>query len=151
LIIARAPLKWQFTNFPPQEQAMGVTGIGGIFFRARDPKALNAWYKENLGVGAGCNADGSDTPDDWYWRTMGGPTVFAPFKEDTDYFAADQQFMINLRVHGMDDLLAKLRSSNVAIETRAEWDTPETGRFARIHDPAGTAIELWEPPAEDRG
>lgn len=126
---------------------MGVTGIGGIFFRARDPKALSAWYKEHLHVGGGCSGDGSATADEWTWGAAGGPTVFAPFKETTDYFAADKQFMINFRVSGLDDLLAKLRAADIAIETRAEWDSPETGRFARIHDPEGTAIELWEPPA----
>jgi predicted enzyme related to lactoylglutathione lyase len=139
---------WSDINILNQEQAMGVTGIGGLFFRARDPKALKAWYKENLGIGAGCNADGSTTADDWYWRVAAGPTVFEPFKETTDYFAADKQFMINLRVSGIDELLAKLRANNIPIETRAEWDSPETGRFARIHDPEGTALELWEPPAD---
>ena len=126
---------------------MGVTGIGGIFFRARDPKALSAWYKEHLNIGGGCTSDGSGIVDEWTWRAAGGPTVFAPFKESTDYFAADKQFMLNLRVSGIDELLEKLRAANIAVETRAEWDSPETGRFARIHDPEGTALELWEPPA----
>lgn len=127
---------------------MGVTGIGGVFFRARDPKALSSWYKEHLHLGAGCYTDGTSTADDWYWRTDGGPLVFAPFKESTDYFAADKQFMLNLRVSGLDELLTKLRAANIAIETRAEWDSPDTGRFARIHDPEGNALELWEPPPE---
>lgn len=126
---------------------MGVQGIGGIFFRAHDPDALSAWYRDHLGVGAGCCADGAGEPNDWVWQAGGGPTVFAPFKQTTDYFAADRQWMLNLRVSGLDDLLASLRAAAVAIETRAEWDSPETGRFARIHDPEGNAIELWEPPA----
>ena len=125
---------------------MGVLGIGGIFFRARDPDALSAWYREQLGVGAGCSSSG-EPAGEWEWQTAGGPTVFAPFKATTDYFAADKAFMINLRVAGLEDLLAKLRSAGIAIETRPEWDAPETGRFARIHDPEGNAIELWEPPA----
>ena len=116
---------------------MGVTGIGGIFFRARDPKALSAWYREHLNIGAGCNSDGTGDPEEWYWRASGGLTVFAPFKETTDYFAADKQFMLNLRVSGLDELLTTLRTANIAVETRTEWDTPETGRFARIHDPEG--------------
>ncbi len=127
---------------------MGVTGIGGFFFRARDPKALTLWYKEHLHVGGGCNFDGTQSSDEWHWNTAGGPTVFAPFKESTDYFAADKQFMLNLRVSGLDAMLESLRAAGIAIETRAEWDSPETGKFARIHDPEGTAIELWEPPAE---
>jgi predicted enzyme related to lactoylglutathione lyase len=125
---------------------MPVLGIGGLFFRARDPDALNAWYREHLGVGAGCNSTGEGEPNEWYWQTRGGPTVFAPFKADTDYFEADKAFMINLRVSGLDALLATLRSSGIDIITKAEWDDPDIGRFARIHDPEGNAIELWEPP-----
>lgn len=127
---------------------MPVLGIGGLFFRADDPDALNTWYRDNLGVGAGCNATGEGEPDEWFWKVQGGPVVFAPFKADTDYFAADKQFMINLRVSDLDDLLASLRVANIAVETRAEWDAPETGRFARLHDPEGNPIELWEPPAQ---
>jgi predicted enzyme related to lactoylglutathione lyase len=123
-----------------------VLGIGGLFFRARDPDALNAWYREQLGVGAGC-ASADDPPNEWYWGTQGGPTVFAPFKHDTDYFAADKAFMINLRVEGLDALVARLEAAGIAAERRAEWDDPTVGRFARIHDPEGNAIELWEPPA----
>lgn len=72
--------------------------------------------------------------------------MFAPFKADTDYFAADKQFMLNLRVAGLDALVARLAGLGVAVERRAEWDDPATGRFARIHDPEGNGIELWEPP-----
>jgi len=124
-----------------------VLGIGGLFFRARDPDALTAWYRDVLGVGAGC-ASGDTDPSEWYWQAQGGETVFAPFKADTDYFAADKQFMINLRVAGLDALVARLDGLGVAAERRAEWDDPATGRFARIHDPEDNAIELWEPPAQ---
>ncbi len=126
---------------------MPVVGMGGLFFRARDPDALNAWYREHLGVGAGCNATGEGEANEWYWQVAGGPMVFAPFKATTDYFAADKQFMINLRVTDIDALLDGLRAADIAVETRAEWDDPTTGRFARIHDPEGNAIELWEMPA----
>lgn len=125
---------------------MGVVGIGGIFFRSRDPDALSAWYREHLNIGAGCSVD-TGPVDEWSWHAEGGPVVFAPFKADTDYFAADKAFMLNFRVRGMDALLDRLRAAGIAVETRAEWDAPETGRFARIHDPEGNAIELWEPPA----
>lgn len=127
---------------------MPVLGMGGLFFRARDPDALSAWYKEHLGVGAGCNASGEGEPNEWYWQTAGGPMVFAPFKADTDYFPADRAFMINLRVSGLDAMLDALRAAGIEIVTKAEWDDPAVGRFARIHDPEGNAIELWEPPAE---
>lgn len=127
---------------------MGVTGIGGIFFRARDPEALSAWYRDHLGVGAGCNADGAGDPQDWYWQAHGGPTVFAPFRADSDYWSADKTFMLNLRVSGLDALISQLTASGIPVETRPEWNDPQTGRFARIHDPEGNAGELWEPPAE---
>lgn len=125
---------------------MGVTGIGGFFFRARDPDALAAWYKAHLNVGGGCDGTGGNDDDPWTWTTVGGATVFAPFKADSDYFAADKAFTLNLRVTGINDLLAGLLATGITIDTRAEWDSPETGRFARIHDPEGNAIELWEPP-----
>lgn len=126
---------------------MGVLGIGGLFFRSRDPDALNAWYREHLGIGAGCSAEDAGPVDEWTWQTLGGPVVFAPFKADTDYFAADKQWMLNLRVSGLEDLCERLNAAGVAVETRPEWDSPEVGSFARIHDPEGNAIELWEPPA----
>jgi predicted enzyme related to lactoylglutathione lyase len=122
-----------------------VLGIGGLFFRARDPDVLNAWYREHLGVGAGCS--GTDQPGgEWTWQAGGGETVFAPFKHDTDYFAADKAFMVNFRVSGLDGLVARLAAAGIPAERKAEWDDPSVGRFARIHDPEGNAIELWEPP-----
>jgi predicted enzyme related to lactoylglutathione lyase len=125
---------------------MPVLGIGGLFFRARDPDALSAWYRRHLNVGAGCSADATGPVDEWSWAAQGGPTVFAPFKADTDYFAADKQWMLNLRVSELDALLADLRAAGIDVTTKTEWDDPATGRFARIHDPEGNAIKLWEPP-----
>jgi predicted enzyme related to lactoylglutathione lyase len=69
-----------------------------------------------------------------------------PFPADTDYFATDKQWMINLRVDKLDALLHTLRASGIEITADPEWNTPETGRFARVHDPEGNVIELWEPP-----
>jgi len=126
---------------------MGVLGMGGLFFRSKDPEALAAWYKDQLGVGGGCVADGAGEPNEWVWMIQGGPMVFQPFKAETDYFAADKAFMINLRVSDLDGLLAKLRSAGIEVITKPEWDDPALGRFARIHDPEGNAIELWEQPA----
>jgi glyoxylase I family protein len=65
----------------------------------------------------------------------------------SDYFPANRQWMINLRVDDLDGLMANLRAAGIAVETRPEWDTTETGRFARILDPEGNPVELWEPPA----
>jgi predicted enzyme related to lactoylglutathione lyase len=125
---------------------MPVQGIGGLFFRARDPDALTAWYREHLNVGPGCAAEEAGPAEDWVWKVQGGPIAFAPFKHDSDYWAADKQFMLNLRVSDLDSLLEQLNAAGVDIITKTEWDSPETGRFARVHDPEGNAIELWEPP-----
>jgi hypothetical protein len=74
------------------------------------------------------------------------PLIFAPFVAGTDYWAVDKQFMLNLRVRDIDGLLEGLNASGVAVIVKPEWDSPEAGRFARINDPEGNAIELWEPP-----
>ncbi|WP_299848520.1 VOC family protein [uncultured Roseovarius sp.] len=114
-----------------------VTGIGGIFFRTTDPAALADWYATHLGVT-------SFGP----WRQDEGISVFAPFEAGTDYWPSDRQWMLNLRVEGLDALIQQLAQAGIPAETRPdEWDTPETGRFARITDPEGNDIELWEPPA----
>lgn len=124
-----------------------VKGIGGLFFRAKDPEKLSAWYRERLGVGGGCSADDSVPPNQWVWNVTAGPLVFSPFKADTDYFAADKQWMLNLRVDDLKGLMAQLQAAGIAVETRTDWDGDGSyGTFARIHDPEGTPIELWQPP-----
>ncbi len=127
---------------------MPVLGVGGIFFRAKDPEGLTAWYREHLEIGAGCAAEDTGPPDEWSWKVQGGPLVFAPFELATDYWAADKQFMLNLRVRDLERLLDHLRASGIEVIVKPEWESPELGRFARIHDPEGNAIELWEPPAD---
>lgn len=113
-----------------------VTGIGGVFFRARDPKALMEWYDRHLGV-----TPPTATP----WQQEAGFTVLAPFPEDTDYFGRPEQgWMINFRVRDLAAMIAQLEAAGIAVETRAEWDSA-IGRFARLHDPEGNPIELWEP------
>ncbi|CAN5196525.1 glyoxalase/bleomycin resistance/dioxygenase family protein [soil metagenome] len=123
---------------------MPVLGIGGLFFRAQDPEGLAAWYKQHLGVGAGCSADPDVESGDYVWMAQGGPVVFAPFAADSNNFAADNAFMVNLRVRDLDGMIAALREAGIAVVTKPEWDMPEVGRFARIHDPEGNAVELWE-------
>ena len=125
---------------------MPVLGMGGYFFRAEEPDRLKAWYREHLGVGGGCGTDENGNANEWVWFTQGGPMVFEPFRQDSDYFPADKQVMINLRVSGLDELLDRLRAAGIEVITKPEWDS-EIGRFARIHDPEGNPIELWEPPA----
>jgi catechol 2,3-dioxygenase-like lactoylglutathione lyase family enzyme len=115
-----------------------ATGIGGLFFRARDPAALGLWYARYFGI----PSDGSP------WQQDAGPTVFAPFKQTTDYFPADRQHMLNLRVDDLDGLMAMFLADGIAVETRPDWDGDGSyGRFARIHDPEGNPVELWQPPA----
>ena len=118
---------------------MAVSGIGGVFFRAKDSNALTQWYKTHFGV----TMEGYEP-----WKQEAGPTVFMPFAGDTDYWPDSKQWMINFRVTDLDALLAKLREAGVAVKTDPAWDSPEAGRFARVEDPEGNPVELWEPPAE---
>jgi glyoxylase I family protein len=116
-----------------------VTGIGGIFFRANDPSTMGQWYKDHLGIDL-VAADYSQEP----WRQEAGPTVFAPFPNETEYFGRkSQNWMINFRVKDLDGMVAQLRSSGV--EVTVDPETYPNGRFARLHDPEGNPIELWEP------
>ena len=116
-----------------------VAGIGGVFFRARDPERLARFYEEYLGM--------PGPPGNWgdpVWEQRAGPTVFAPFAEDTEYFGRpEQRWMLNLRVDDLDAFVAQLRSEDVEVEVDPE-EYPN-GRFARLHDPEGNPIELWEP------
>jgi predicted enzyme related to lactoylglutathione lyase len=115
---------------------MGVTGIGGIFFRGQNPEALAAWYAEHLGVGGG---------EYGLWDQQAGQTVFSPFAAGTDSFPAEKQWMLNFRVEELDALKAALEAKGIEVTTNPEWDAPGVGRFARVHDPEGNQIELWEP------
>jgi glyoxylase I family protein len=115
-----------------------VTGIGGVFFRAKDPKALSEWYKKHLGVFA---------MDDNYepWVQQKGPTVFMPFAADTEYFGSkSQNFMLNFRVDDLDGMLKQLKANKVKIVKDVQ-DQEGVGRFASIEDLEGNRIELWEP------
>lgn len=122
-----------------------VTGIGGIFFKSPDPRALQQWYQEHLGVPA--DADGYVA---FAWRELHDPertglTTWSAFAESTTYFAQSRrEFMVNYRVESLDRMLAQLRAAGVAVDDATE-DTPY-GRFGWATDPDGTRIELWEPP-----
>jgi glyoxylase I family protein len=116
-----------------------VTGIGGFFFRASNPETLAKWYLDNFGI--------DSVPTDYgkkSWSQEAGPTVFAPFPNDTDYFGdAKKNWMLNLRVRDLDAIVAELRGKN--IEVKLDPEVYPNGRFARVHDPEGNPIELWEP------
>jgi predicted enzyme related to lactoylglutathione lyase len=122
-----------------------VTGIGGIFFKAKDPKALGEWYRDHLGVpleawgGASFSWQSPDNP------TGVGTTVWNPFKEDTTHFGQGASFMVNFRVNDLHALVAALRAEGCAVD--AKVDESEYGRFGWVTDPEGNRVELWEPPA----
>ena len=123
-------------NQPAKET---VTGIGGFFFRARDPKALAQWYQDNLGV-SGIPKSYNDSP----WTQQAGPTAFAPLPESTKYFGDDtKQWMINFRVSDLDKMAAQLEAAGTTV--KVDPKTYPNGRFARTHDPEGNPIELWQP------
>jgi predicted enzyme related to lactoylglutathione lyase len=113
-----------------------VLGIGGYFLRTTDPAALTAWYRDCLGL---------DTDEHGLWTPEPGPTVFATFEADTDYFGSrTQQTMLNFRVRDLDAMLAQLRGSGADVDAETQ-DMPGVGRFGWATDPAGNRIELWQP------
>jgi len=136
-----------------------ITGIGGVFFRSRNPAKLAAWYKQHLGL---------PIEDGWpgcqfHWREFENPkkagaTVWSAFKADTDYFGKSktphppQGHMINYRVANLKKMLAQLKKEGVWIDPKS--NTPpegsEYGKFAWIKDGEGNRIELWEPPSKRR-
>jgi predicted enzyme related to lactoylglutathione lyase len=129
-------------NSPEQGR---VTGIGGIFFKSRDPKALMEWYQRNLGI----------QPEPWggalfHWNSDSNPsgvgtTVFSIFAPDSKNFGPGQsQFMINFRVDNVNALLGRLRAAGC--EVSEDGEDSEYGKFGWVTDPEGNRAELWEPP-----
>jgi predicted enzyme related to lactoylglutathione lyase len=115
-----------------------VAGIGGLFFRAHDPKALGRWYLQHLGIAL--TPTSLDSP---VWQQEAGPTVFSPFPETTKYFGDPQKvWMVNFRVHDLDKMVAQLRTAGIEVKDPESYPN---GRFARLHDPEGNPIELWQP------
>ncbi|MCX2492236.1 VOC family protein [Pedobacter sp. PF22-3] len=120
-----------------------VTGIGGIFFKCKNPKAINQWYKTHLGF------DTTPYGTSFEWRditdsTKKGLTQWNPFPEDTKYFEPSaKDFMINYRVENLEQLVEVLKKENVTIVDQIE--TFDYGKFVHILDPEGNKIQLWEP------
>ncbi len=113
-----------------------VLGIGGYFLRAADPAALTAWYRDCLGL---------DADENGLWRQGAGPTVFATFESETDYFGSrTQQTMLNFRVRDLDALLAQLRTRGADVAQQTQ-DMEGVGRFGWVTDPEGNRVELWQP------
>jgi len=116
-----------------------VAGIGGLFFRAHDPKALGNWYQQHLGISLTPTSEGDSA-----WQQEAGPTAFSPFPETTKYFGdLNKAWMVNFRVHDMDKMVAQLRASGIEVKDPESY--PGIGSFARLHDPEGNPIELWQP------
>jgi predicted enzyme related to lactoylglutathione lyase len=115
-----------------------VLGIGGLFFRSKDPDALAEWYERNLGI-----ARVPTSYDDEPWRQQAGPTIFAPFAEDSDAFGRPEQtWMVNFRVQDLDALVRQLSDAGVDVEV--DPTTYPNGRFASLRDPEGNPIQLWQ-------
>jgi len=118
-----------------------VTGVGGVFLKAKNPKELQGWYHKTLGV-----------PLSEYGQSIfegpeaQGQTVFSFFKEDSPYFGDPaQRAMLNFRVDALDEVLARLEEAGAKIDPKR--DDSEYGKFAWFWDPEGNRVELWEPPA----
>ena len=133
------------TNSKKGQPMKRVTGIGGIFFKSRNPDSLRAWYRQHLGIEV----------ETWggyafKWRTDQNPdgngtTVWNIFKADTKYFDPSQStFMINYRVDNLDELLRVLREEGCTVDSKVEES--EFGKFGWVMDPEGNRIELWQPP-----
>lgn len=119
-----------------------VTGMGGVFFKAKDPKALADWYRVHLGLHV--EAWGG-VAFRWADDSTNGTTAWNLFKEDTTYFApSTASFMINYRVEDLHALLAALRAEGCNVEDKV--DESEFGKFGWVIDPEGNKIELWQPP-----
>ena len=133
LVLAMSPLA------AAQQKMERVDGIGGFFFRAKSPKVLAKWYSDHLGVAL--------TPSDYGhepWQQAAGPTAFEPFPAGTKYFGdASQMFMLNFRVRDLDAMVAQLRRAGIKVDVDPE--KYPNGRFARLSDPEGNPIQLWQP------
>jgi predicted enzyme related to lactoylglutathione lyase len=124
-----------------------VTGIGGIFLRARDPKALGAWYAQNLGIQLSEWGGAQFLWSDEVPPTTGS-TAWSLFPANTKYFGpGNQSAMINYRVDDLDALLTQLEAAGVSIDPKRE--NASYGRFAWITDPEGNRLELWQPLVDE--
>lgn len=123
-----------------------VTGIGGIFFKAKDPVALRAWYQAHLGIDVESWGGFAFRWVDADGAPYNGSTVWSIMTDTTQYYApSSAPFMVNYRVADLHALLAALREEGCAVDDKV--DESEFGKFGWVIDPEGNKVELWEPPA----
>jgi len=120
-----------------------VTGIGGVFFRSGDPERLAAWYEQHLGVNSGLQGD-------MVWQQEAGPTVWAPFPQDSDYFSRpEQQVMVSFRVRDLDAMLAQLHDAGIDPDDDVV-EAAGVGRFAHVRTPPEPDLSCGSPPTNRR-
>ncbi|NAZ78002.1 VOC family protein [Kineococcus sp. T13] len=121
-----------------------VSGVGGIFFKARDPAALAQWYSARLGV--------DPAPESYEvssWWQEAGPTVLAPLARDSEHFGGEaHSWALNFRVADLDAMVEQLRRDGVAVDVDPQ--THPNGRFATLQDPEGNPVQLWQPAGADQ-
>jgi predicted enzyme related to lactoylglutathione lyase len=123
-----------------------VTGIGGVFFKARDAAALRAWYQRHLGIDVQAWGGAAFSWADAGGQPVGGTTVWSIGSQDSDQFApGTSPFMINYRVDDLHALVAALKAEGCQVLDKI--DDSEYGKFAWVIDPEGNKVELWQPPA----
>jgi len=116
-----------------------VTGIGGFFFKARQPEELSRWYSTHLGIDPVPESYGGSV-----WRQEAGPTALTAMPTDSELFgAAENSWSLNFRVSDLDAMVAQLRNADIAVEVDPE--TYPIGRFATLRDPEGNVLQLWQP------
>jgi len=119
-----------------------VIGLGGVFFKSKDPEALASWYQKHLQMDLSFPNGATFTPQQ---VPENGYQVWGPFKEETEYFApSPQRFMINLMVDDLKSMLEQLKSSGCQVMD--ETESSEYGDFGWFIDPDGNKVELWQPP-----
>jgi len=122
-----------------------VTGIGGIFFKAKDAPALRAWYQKHLGIDVQPWGGAAFTWDDGEGNAIGGTTIWSVSSGSDGQVAEEKAFTINYRVHDVHALVKALRDEGCNVLDKV--DESEYGKFAWVIDPEGNKVELWEPPA----
>jgi predicted enzyme related to lactoylglutathione lyase len=139
--------KYAFVHHPSQEVPMKrVTGIGGVFFKAKDAPALRAWYRRHLGIDVQDWGGTAFTWTDGAGKPVAGTTVWSIGSAQSDNFApSTATFMVNYRVEDLHALVKVLREEGCNVLEKV--DDSEYGKFAWVIDPEGNKVELWQPPA----